>query len=125
MKILIILGAVFACSIASAADYRAKLNGKILTMSGAHCAGISLKKNAGLFNELGNNPPCEMGLKTRLKWVDGTTFALIEKERVNDISPPRVYLYKVKSVKGRQVVLTSIWTGWNDVKDEDITYSIK
>lgn len=125
MKILILLSVVFVCSIANAADYRAQLNGKTLTMSGASCAGISLKKNAGLFNEMGNNPPCEISLKTRLKWIDGTTFALIEKERINDISPPRVFLYKVKSVKGTQVVLTNIWTGWNDFKDEDITYSIK
>lgn len=125
MKILVLLGTVLICGIVNAADYKAQLNGKTLTMSGAQCAGISLKKNAGLFNEMGNRPPCEIGLSTRLKWIDGSTFALIEKERVNDISPPRVYLYKVRSLKSNQVVLTSIWTGWNDFKDEDITYSIK
>lgn len=119
------MGAVFVCGIANAADYRAQLNSKTLTMSGSQCAGISLKKNAGLLNESGNRPPCEVSLPTRVKWIDGATFALIEKDRINEISPPRVYLYKVKSIKGNQVVLTSIWTGWNDFKDEDITYSIK
>lgn len=125
MKIFILLSVMFVCGLANAADYKSQLNGKTLTMSGAQCAGISLKKNAGLLNEIGNRPPCEIGLPTRLKWIDGATFALIEKERINDTSPPRVYLYKVKSLKGNQVVLTTIWTGWNDFKDEDITYLIK
>lgn len=125
MKKLIILSAFFLCGMTNAADYRAQLNGKFLRMSDSYCAGVSLREEAGLFDEMDNNPPCNISVPARLKWIDGETFALIEKERKNEMSPPRVYLYKVKSVKGTKVVMTSIWTGWGDSNDRNNTYVIQ
>lgn len=110
---------------ANATDFKTQLNGKDLIMSGANCAGISLKKNSGLKGEMGNIPPCSVDLPARLKWINESTFVMVEKNKTNDTSPPRVYLYKVKSIKGNQVVLTEVWTGWNDLPDDDITYTIK
>lgn len=122
----IIVGVLTLISVAAnAADFKTQLNGKDLVMNGANCAGISLKKNSGLKGEMGNMPPCSIDLPTRLKWINESTFVMVEKNKTNDTSPPRVYLYKVKSIKGNQVVLTEVWTGWNDFPDEDITYNIK
>ena len=125
MKKLILLSTFFLCSIASAADYRAQLNGKFLRMSDSYCAGVSLTEDAGLFDEMDNNPPCNISVPARLKWIDGETFALIERDRRTETSPPRVFLYKVRSVKGTQVVLTSIWTGWGDSNDWNNIYVIQ
>lgn len=94
-------------------------------MEGANCAGISLKKESGLYNELGNTPPCSIDLFTRLKWVDDKTFMLIEKNKMDNVRPPRLYLYRVESIKGDKVFLIDIWTGWGDLSDTKVTYTMK
>lgn len=123
MKKLLLVGLIFGCTVTSAADYKTLLTGKKLVMQGASCAGISLTKNAGLSNEDSSN--CSIDLPARVKWVDEDTFVLIEKNKMNETSPPRVYLYNVKSIKGNKVVLNEIWTGWNSFPDEEIAYTIK
>lgn len=125
MKILIAVGLLFSCSVVNATDYKAILTGKTLVMDGANCAGISLKKNSGLSGEIGNAQACSVDLPARLRWVDESTFMLVEKNRTNESNPPRVYLYKVKSLKGDKVVLNELWTGWNNLPDDETTYLIK
>lgn len=124
MKKLIAVGLLFSCSMVNAADYKTLLTGKTLVMEGATCAGISLSKNSGL---MGEQPlsRCSLDLPARLKWISGDTFMLVESNRSNEISPPRVFLSKVKSLKGNKVVLSEIWTGWNNLPDDEVTYTIK
>ena len=114
-----------ATQTAFAADYKSQLTGKRLVMSGAQCAGISFSKNAGLISEMGNAPPCDVDLPTRIRWVGDDSFLMIEKNQTSKDKPPRVYFYKVKSIVGKKVVLTNVWTGWNSFPDEDTTYFIK
>lgn len=125
MKKILLISLLFSCAVANAADFKSQLNGKTLVMNGANCAGISLKKSSGLFGEMGNFPPCKVDFPARLKWLDGSTFVLVEKNKMNDESPPRIFLYKVKSLNGDKVVLSEIWTGWNDLPDQDSVYTIK
>lgn len=123
---ILLIGVLSLFSVAAnAADFKTQLSGKDLVMKGANCAGISLKKSSGLRGEMGNTPPCSMDLPARLKWINESTFMMVEKNKPNETSPPRVYLYKVKSIKGNQVVLTEVWTGWNDLPDDETIYTIK
>lgn len=124
MKKILLATLLLGCTVAHAADYKTLLTGKTLVMEGATCAGISLGKNSGLSSEVGNLN-CSIDLPARLRWIDNNTFALIEKNRTNDSSPPRVYLYKVKSLVGNKVVLNEIWTGWNNLPDDETTYTVK
>lgn len=124
MKKILLVALFFGCAVANATDYKTLLTGKSLTMVGATCAGISLSKNSGL---MGEQPlsRCSLDLPARLKWISDDTFMLVEKNKTNESSPPRVYLYNIKSVKGSKVVLNEIWTGWNNLPDDDVTYTIK
>ncbi|WP_284078615.1 hypothetical protein [Acinetobacter nosocomialis] len=124
MNKLFLVGLVFIAGWANAADYKAQLSGKNLIMAGANCAGISLKNNSGLSSEMGN-PECSVNLPARVKWLDESTFMLVEKNKPNETSPPRVFIYKVKSVNGKKVVLSEIWTGWGNQPDDLTTYTIK
>lgn len=121
-KILFVLLAL-SCASVNAADFKKPLNGKDLILQGHNCAGISLKNTSGLLGD--GSGKCGVELATKLKWIDGDSFILIEKNRLNETSPPRTYLYKVKSVNGNKAVLTEIWTGWNNFPDENISYIIK
>lgn len=56
---------------------------------------------------------CSVDLPARVKWISSDTFVLIESERPNDTSPPRVYISKVKSIKGNKVTIYDFWTGWD------------
>lgn len=111
------------CATASAASFKDSLRGKNLVMQGYDCTGISLKDTSGLLSN--DSGKCGVVLQTKLKWIDDKSFILIEKNRPNETSPPRTYLYKIKSVNGNKVVLTEVWTGWNNFPDEDHTYTIK
>lgn len=108
--------------VANATDYKTLLNGKTMYMKGGTCAGLSLAKNSGL---MGNQSPCKIDLPTKVRWLSNDTFMMIEKNQILETSPPRVFVYKVKSIKGNQIVLSEIWTGWNNFPDEDTTYTIK
>jgi hypothetical protein len=105
-----------------AADYKTALTGKILSMKGSNCAGLSLSKNSGL---MGDQSPCTVDLPTRIRWISNDTFMMVEKNQISSDKPPRVFLYKVKSLQGNKVVLSDIWTGWNSFPDSDTTYLIK
>ena len=111
-----------------AMDYKQLTLGKKLTHAGASCSGISISKNgkdAFMYGEMGQLGKCTPDLNVRIKWIGDNTFILIEKDRVNDSSPPRTYLYKIKSIQNNNATLISIWTGWNDFKDDVEKYNIK
>jgi hypothetical protein len=122
MKRFILLSALVFTGVANATDYKTVLTGKTLYMKGGNCAGLSLSKNAGL---IGDQSPCTVNLPTRVRWISNDTFMMVEKHQTSSEKPPRVYLYKVKSLQGNKVILTDIWTGWNSFPDSDTTYTIK
>ena len=117
------MGILLSCSITNATDYKTAVDGKVLRIDGGTCAGISLKKQSGL---MGEQPlsRCSLDLPARVKWLSDDTFMMVETEKTNDTNPPRVYISKIKSVKGNKVVIKDIWTGWGNKKDEEITYTI-
>lgn len=123
MKRFLLMGILLSCSIANATDYKTAVDGKVLRMDGGTCAGISLTKQSGL---MGEQPlsHCSLDLPARVKWLSDDTFMMVESEKSNDTSPPRVFVSKIKSVKGNKVVIKDIWTGWGNQKDEEITYTI-
>lgn len=122
-KYLVGVALILSCSLSNAITYKAAVDGKVLRMDGGTCAGISLTKQSGLMGEqpLAN---CKLDLPARVKWLSDDTFMMVETERNNESSPPRVYISKIKSVKGNKVVISDIWTGWGNQKDENITYTI-
>jgi len=122
MKRFILLSALVFTGVANATDYKTVLTRKTLYMKGGNCAGLSLSKNAGL---IGDQSPCTVDLPTRVRWISNDTFMMVEKHQISSEKPPRVYLYKVKSLQGNKVILTDIWTGWNSFPDSDTTYTIK
>jgi hypothetical protein len=86
------------------------------------CRLVLLEKNgkdAAMYAELGQ---CQDPMPLRVRWLDDKTFILIEKVRLNETSPPRSYLYKVKSINPDYVELIQIWTGWGDSKDDTLGY---
>jgi len=121
-KKIIAISLLITSAIANATDYKAALTGKTLYMKGGNCAGLSLTKNAGL---MGDQSPCNVDLPTKVRWLSNDMFIMIEKNQTVETSPPRTYLYKIKSLKGNQVILSEIWTGWNDFPDSDEQYTIK
>ncbi len=124
MKKYILLYIISICSPAFAADYQSLLAGKTLVMKGAVCAGLSLGRNSGLSAEQPMGQ-CSVDLPARLEWISPDTFIMVEKSRPDDTSPPRVFISKVKLIKGKEVVLTDIWTGWGKSRHEDTAYTIK
>jgi len=111
-----------------AVDNKQNLLGKKLTNIGASCSGLSISKNgtdAFMYGELGQVGKCTPDLNLRIKWINENTFIMIEKDKVNNTSPPRTYLYKIKSIKNDTVTLINVWTGWGDFKDEEEKYTIK
>lgn len=124
-KILLCCFAVILSSHTFAEDYKSILNGKRLVLEHSQCVGIALDKNPGFVNEIGNKPPCKVDMPARIKWVSDDAFLVIEKNHKLQDKPPRVSYYKVKSIKGKTVVLTDVWTGWGTMPDEDITYDIR
>lgn len=124
MKKLIFAGLCFSLSTLACAGAKESLIGKrlVLDLPDTECAGLSFDKNgkdAAMYAEIGQ---CQDPLLLRVKWLDDKTFILIEKVRINNISPPQTYLYRVKSYKKNGIDLTDIWTGWGDHKDMNISY---
>ena len=125
-KTILMLMALGLSGLAVAQTPKNALMGKKLTMSGASCAGLSLAKNgqdAYMYGEQG--PSCRPDLALRARWLDGNTLLLIEKNRSNDVSPPRTFVYKIKAISGNKATLTEVWTGWGKYADSNTTYSIK
>jgi hypothetical protein len=124
MKKIFLAGLCLSLSSLACAGAKESLIGKRLVMDipDVQCAGLSFSKNgkdAAMYAELGQ---CQDPLHLRVRWLDDKTFILIEKVRLNETSPPRSFLYKVKSVNQDYVQLTEIWTGWGDSKDDTLGY---
>ena len=124
MKKIFLAGLCLSLSTLACAGAKESLIGKRLVMDipEVQCAGLSFSKNgkdAAMYAELGQ---CQDPLHLRVRWLDDKTFILIEKVRLNETSPPRSFLYKVKSINQDYVQLTWIWTGWGDSKDDTLGY---
>ena len=125
MKKIFLAGLCLSLSSWACAGAKESLIGKRLVMvdiPDVQCAGLSFSKNgkdAAMYAELGQ---CQDPLHLRVRWLDDKTFILIEKVRLNETSPPRSFLYKVKSINQDYVQLTEIWTGWGDSKDDTLGY---
>ena len=124
MKKIFLAGLCLSLSSWACAGAKESLIGKRLVMDipEVQCAGLSFSKNgkdATMYAELGQ---CQDPLHLRVRWLDDKTFILIEKVRFNETSPPRSYLYKVKSINPDYVELIQIWTGWGDSKDDTLGY---
>ena len=124
MKKIFLAGLYLSLSTLACAGAKESLIGKRLVMDipEVQCAGLSFSKNgkdAAMYAELGQ---CQDPLHLRVRWLDDKTFILIEKVRLNETSPPRSFLYKVKSINQDYVQLTEIWTGWGDSKDDTLGY---
>ena len=124
MKKIFLAGLCLSLSSLACAGAKESLVGKRLVMDipEVQCAGLSFSKNgkdAAMYAELGQ---CQDPLHLRVRWLDDKTFILIEKVRLNETSPPRSFLYKVKSINQDYVQLTEIWTGWGDSKDDTLGY---
>ena len=124
MKKIFLAGLCLSLSTLACAGAKESLIGKRLVMDipEVQCAGLSFSKNgkdAAMYAELGQ---CQDPLHLRVRWLDDKTFILIEKVRLNETSPPRSFLYKVKSINQDYVQLTKIWTGWGDSKDDTLGY---
>ena len=127
MKKIFLAGLCLSLSSLACAGAKESLIGKRLVMDipDVQCAGLSFSKNgkdAAMYAELGQ---CQDPLHLRVRWLDDKTFILIEKVRLNETSPPRSFLYKVKSINQDYVQLTEIWTGWGDSKDDTLGYYIR
>ncbi|QKY89409.1 MULTISPECIES: hypothetical protein [unclassified Acinetobacter] len=124
MKKIFLAGLCLSLSSLACAGAKESLIGKRLVMDipDVQCAGLSFSKNgkdAAMYAELGQ---CQDPMPLRVRWLDDKTFILIEKVRLNETSPPRSFLYKVKSINQDYVQLTEIWTGWGDSKDDTLGY---
>jgi len=124
MKKIFLAGLCLSLSTLACAGAKESLIGKRLVMDipEVQCAGLSFSKNgkdAAMYAELGQ---CQDPMPLRVRWLDDKTFILIEKVRLNETSPPRSFLYKVKSINQDYVQLTEIWTGWGDSKDDTLGY---
>ena len=124
MKKIFLAGLCLSLSSVACAGAKESLIGKRLVMDipEVQCAGLSFSKNgkdAAMYAELGQ---CQDPMPLRVRWLDDKTFILIEKVRLNETSPPRSFLYKVKSINQDYVQLTEIWTGWGDSKDDTLGY---
>ena len=101
-----------------------KSNNFIHTVSGhfvlaeSNCAGFNfINRDIVLWtNEIACNDPDTL----KIRWLSDSTFMTRSTLRINESCPPRVDIYKVVSFDGMHLNLKSIWTGWNDAKDESL-----
>ena len=121
--LLLLSTLLFSAASVAAPDFSQQLNGKRLTYQSAKCAGLLFAKNgktAYQFNEVS----CKPDLELRVKWLSEDTVLLIEKNPSGQTSPPKTFVYQVRSVK-KVVVLTQIWTGWGEYKDQDYYFNVE
>jgi hypothetical protein len=101
-----------------------KSNNFAFTVSGhfilkeSNCAGFNfISKDVVLWtNEIACNDPDTL----KLRWLSDSTFMTRSTLRINNDCPPNVDIYKVVSFDGKHLILNSLWTGWNDNKDETL-----
>lgn len=87
-------------------------------MTGANCAGLRFNKNGSVsfINETGCFPT-----DFRVRWIDNSTFFLVDTERTNEVCPPRNYIYKILSFDGITLKVLDYWSGWGNLKDSVLT----
>lgn len=89
-------------------------------LEGSNCAGFDfINKSTVLWT---NEISCNLQDSLKIRWLNKTTFITRSTERINESCPPRVDVYQVKSFDGKHLVLNTIWTGWNDFKDEQLDF---
>ncbi|MBG9378800.1 hypothetical protein I5907_21400 [Panacibacter sp. DH6] len=88
----------------------------ILTES--NCAGLNFINNDIVLwtNEIACNDPDTL----KIRWLSDSTFMTRSTLRIDKSCPPRVDIYKVVSFDRKHLTLKSIWTGWNEAKDENL-----
>jgi len=113
---------------AYAEDYSSLLKGKRLILQGATCAGIEFKKNTNtvlFYAELVCSPTGEPTDEARVKWITPNIFVSVAtKGEDQKHCPPLVKIFQVENISGNQVKLKEIWTGWGNLKDEILQYTI-
>lgn len=124
IRTIVTTALLILCSLSTeAADFK---NQKLaLQGSGVDC-GLDFSadgKSVDLFLPTGEM--CAPLMSLRSKWLDANTLLLVEKTAHDDLTPPRTFIYKVKSVQGQRVVLTEIWTGWGEQADQDQVYLLE
>ncbi len=105
---------------------RVKSNNFAYTLSGhfilkeSNCAGFNfINKDVVLWtNEIACNDPDTL----KLRWLSDSTFMTRSTLRMNSDCPPRVDIYKVISFDRKHLILNSVWTGWNENKDETLEF---
>lgn len=100
-------------------DYSNTIAGHFVVTE-SHCAGFTfVDKNMVLWT---NEIACDYPDTLKIKWLDNSTFMTRTTERTNEHCPPKVDIYKIVSFDGKRLVLKSFWTGWNDLKDENLEF---
>lgn len=87
-------------------------------IKGANCAGFNFisPTKASWTNEIQCNYPDTL----KLHWLDDSTFFTQDIKRLRKGCPPRVWIHRVQSFDGEHLVLTDIWTGWNEHPDAQL-----
>lgn len=111
-----------------AQDFQSQLKAKSLILSGATCAGLKFNA-AATAAAWQNEMDCSRGHNNtdawRITWLAPNIFVMTEVTRSNYISPPRNDIYKIQSIKGKEVTLINYWTGWGNGKPETQKFRIK
>lgn len=107
----------------AAPDFSQQLNGKRLTYQSAKCAGFLFDKSGKTAYQFGELS-CKPDLELRVRWLNADTVLLVEKNQQGQTGMPKTFVYQVKSVK-KVVVMTQVWTGWGDYKDQDYYFNVE
>jgi len=87
-------------------------------LTGSNCAGFNFINNeiALWTNEIACGEPDTL----KIRWLSDSAFMARSTLRIDKNCSPKVDIYKVVFFDGRHLTLKSIWTGWNDAKDESL-----
>ncbi|MFB2539334.1 MULTISPECIES: hypothetical protein [unclassified Acinetobacter] len=125
MKRLACIALLLLSNHAFAENYPSLLANKRLVAEGSNCAGMQFDKKAQkvmFLSDADCNATEDMMPQWRVRWLNDSLFVAIETERSEEQSPPRNYIYQIMGVKGKDITLKSIWTGWGTSKDMVIRY---
>lgn len=103
-------------------NYSKLLKGKYV-LDESDCAGFEFVNSRTVLwtNEI----QCDYPDTLKIKWIDNKTFLTIQTTRSSEECPPKVDLYKLVSLEQNTLTLKSIWTGWNEFKDEELILTKK
>lgn len=98
-------------------NYSQLLKGKYV-LAESNCAGFEFVNSKTVLwtNEI----QCDYPDTLKIKWIDNKTFLTIQTTKSTEVCPPKVDLYKLVSLEQNTLTLKSIWTGWNEFKDEEL-----